>query len=191
LKYEDQRSTDLAVDNLGGASVMGRILKVDHTRYKRKDDEEITDNTKHQNGAGKEGLGDEAEAGRRRKKRRSNETESEPDSRPVLKEEKELAELKRDHDEDDPMKEYLIKQKKEEIRTALAGLRKKKSRSYKDGESRHNHRHHSRRQEDEQKKRHRYVSHAGHRHRPASRDSALVLEPDHKHRRGHKRERRD
>lgn len=177
------------MDNLGGASVMGRILKVDHTRYKRKDDEEITGNTKHQNGAGKEGLGDEAEAGRRRKKRRSNETESEPDSRPVLKEEKELAELKRDHDEDDPMKEYLIKQKKEEIRTALAGLRKKKSRSYKDGESRHNHRHHSRRQEDEQKKRHRYASHAGHRHRPASRDSALFLEPDHKHRRGHKRER--
>ena len=32
LKYEDQRSTDLAVDNLGGATVMGRVLKVDHTR---------------------------------------------------------------------------------------------------------------------------------------------------------------
>ena len=28
LKYEDQRSTDLAVDNLGGATVLGRILKV-------------------------------------------------------------------------------------------------------------------------------------------------------------------
>ncbi len=39
LKYEDQRSTDLAVDNLGGATVLGRVLKVDHTRYKHKEDE--------------------------------------------------------------------------------------------------------------------------------------------------------
>ena len=38
LKYEDQRSTDLAVDNLGGATVMNRLLRVDHTRYKKKDD---------------------------------------------------------------------------------------------------------------------------------------------------------
>ena len=40
LKYEDQRSTDLAVDNLGGATVMGRMLRVDHTRYKKKDNED-------------------------------------------------------------------------------------------------------------------------------------------------------
>ncbi|KTW29069.1 uncharacterized protein T551_02343 [Pneumocystis jirovecii RU7] len=30
LKYEDQRSTILAVDNLSGAKVLGRTLKVDH-----------------------------------------------------------------------------------------------------------------------------------------------------------------
>jgi len=40
LKYEDQRSTDLAVDNLGGAVIAGRTLRVDHTRYKRKEGEE-------------------------------------------------------------------------------------------------------------------------------------------------------
>ncbi|KAF1810889.1 hypothetical protein P152DRAFT_372475, partial [Eremomyces bilateralis CBS 781.70] len=45
LKYEDQRSTDLAVDNMGGAVVLGRTLRVDHTRYKKKDDEELADNT--------------------------------------------------------------------------------------------------------------------------------------------------
>ncbi|KAL2812387.1 hypothetical protein BJX63DRAFT_247679 [Aspergillus granulosus] len=44
LKYEDQRSTDLAVDNLGGATVLGRILRVDHTRYKKRDEEEDTNN---------------------------------------------------------------------------------------------------------------------------------------------------
>lgn len=43
LKYEDQRSTDLAVDNLGGATVMGRLLRVDHTRYKKKDDHDEND----------------------------------------------------------------------------------------------------------------------------------------------------
>ncbi|KAF9675463.1 hypothetical protein SADUNF_Sadunf09G0034900 [Salix dunnii] len=30
LAYEDQRSTNLAVDNLNGAQVLGRILRVDH-----------------------------------------------------------------------------------------------------------------------------------------------------------------
>src|SRR6202012_1055935 len=40
LKYEDQRSCDLAVDNLGGGEVLGRLLRVDHTRYKRRDDED-------------------------------------------------------------------------------------------------------------------------------------------------------
>ncbi|GJJ07210.1 hypothetical protein Clacol_001410 [Clathrus columnatus] len=36
LMYEDQRSTVLAVDNLGGANVLGRTLKVDHVRsYKQ------------------------------------------------------------------------------------------------------------------------------------------------------------
>ncbi|KAK5173942.1 RNA-binding protein Cwf29 [Saxophila tyrrhenica] len=42
LKYEDQRSTDLAVDNLSGASVLGRTLSVDHARYKLKEGERET-----------------------------------------------------------------------------------------------------------------------------------------------------
>ncbi|KAK9448851.1 putative rna binding domain-containing protein [Limtongia smithiae] len=43
LKYEDQRSTVLAVDNLDGATVLGRELRVDHTYYKTNgaDDAEI------------------------------------------------------------------------------------------------------------------------------------------------------
>ncbi|EEH60765.1 uncharacterized protein MICPUCDRAFT_8359, partial [Micromonas pusilla CCMP1545] len=37
--YEDQRSTVLAVDNLNGAKVLGRIIKVDHVEdYKLKDE---------------------------------------------------------------------------------------------------------------------------------------------------------
>lgn len=34
LAYEDQRSTDLAVDNLNGTEVCGRKLKVDHCHFK-------------------------------------------------------------------------------------------------------------------------------------------------------------
>ncbi|RCI12115.1 hypothetical protein L249_0755 [Ophiocordyceps polyrhachis-furcata BCC 54312] len=40
LKYHDQRSTDLAVDNLGGADIGGRLISVDHARYKPRDDED-------------------------------------------------------------------------------------------------------------------------------------------------------
>lgn len=38
LMYEDQRSTVLAVDNLGGAQVLNRTLRVDHVKdYKQKE----------------------------------------------------------------------------------------------------------------------------------------------------------
>ncbi|SSD59434.1 related to U2 snRNP component IST3 [Saccharomycodes ludwigii] len=40
LKYEDQRSTILAVDNLNGAKVLNNFLKVDHVFYKPSDLEE-------------------------------------------------------------------------------------------------------------------------------------------------------
>lgn len=41
LAYEDQRSTILAVDNLNGAKILGRIIRVDHvSSYKRKQEED-------------------------------------------------------------------------------------------------------------------------------------------------------
>jgi RNA-binding motif X-linked protein 2 len=133
LKYEDQRSTDLAVDNLGGAVIMGRTLKVDHTRYKKKDDE--PDEGIHLN----EAAGQIEEDGEdRRKRRRTSESESE-EERPMLKEERELAKLIQDHDEDDPMKEFLIQEKKEEVALALARVK-----SGKRSEKSHKHRYHHR-----------------------------------------------
>ncbi|KAI4172336.1 MAG: hypothetical protein LQ343_003594 [Gyalolechia ehrenbergii] len=113
LKYEDQRSTDLAVDNLGGATVVGRMLKVDHTRYKKRDDEEEDDlGVLQTTAANGNDAGD-------------TEREEDQEERPMLKEEKELAALLRDHDEDDPMKEYLIQGKKEEVTKALAKLKRR------------------------------------------------------------------
>ena len=124
LKYEDQRSTDLAVDNLGGASVMGRVLKVDHTRYKRKEGDNET--------------GMDLEAVDEMKNGDGGEEESE-EERPLLKEEQELMVLMKEHDEDDPMKEFLVQEKKEEVAKALARLKDKKP---KERKHRHHHRKH-------------------------------------------------
>ena len=121
LKYEDQRSTDLAVDNLGGATVMGRVMKVDHTRYKKK---EGADETGMDLSAVEvDGKGDE-------------EKDESEEERPLLKEEQELYALIRDHDEDDPMKEVLVTEKKEQVARALAISKGKK------------HRHHHRKHDD-------------------------------------------
>ncbi|CAK9164220.1 unnamed protein product [Ilex paraguariensis] len=41
VAYEDQRSTNLAVDNLNGAQILGRIIRVDHAgNYKKKEEED-------------------------------------------------------------------------------------------------------------------------------------------------------
>ncbi|KAH0544620.1 hypothetical protein FGG08_001270 [Glutinoglossum americanum] len=137
LKYEDQRSTDLAVDNLGGTAVMGRVLKVDHTRYKRKDGEEPEDI---------EALDDELEErdgdNDRRNRRRSREKDRHEDEMPITKEERELANLIRNHDDDDPMKHYLIREKKEEIEAAKLAVKEKQKQSGDDKKERHRHRHH-------------------------------------------------
>ncbi|KAI2793596.1 RNA-binding motif protein, X-linked 2 [Penicillium oxalicum] len=119
LKYEDQRSTDLAVDNLGGATVLGRMLRVDHARYKRRDDEEEGDNVARLMGDATiaEGKADGDESRRERRRRSDDEME---ERRPLLKEEKELQDLIHNHDDEDPMKEFLIEEKKEEIALALA-----------------------------------------------------------------------
>lgn len=136
LKYEDQRSTDLAVDNLGGATVMGRVLKVDHTRYKRKDDEEEMQREQALRGQKDMKDGDFTA-------RQASEEESEEQKRPLLKEEKELAALLRDYDEDDPMREYLVQEKTEEVAKALSALSKKNQKSV-DRRKHHRHHHHRR-----------------------------------------------
>jgi RNA-binding motif protein, X-linked 2 len=175
LKYEDQRSTDMAVDNLGGATIMNRIIRVDHTRYKKRDDEQqddqdrqasynITEITK--DGMSKPELGEDADG--------------EPE-RPMLREEHELAILIREHDDDDPMKAFLIQEKKEEISVALARL--KDSRASKldmKNQSRlhHHHHHRSRRSggstERGDSKRHLHRPRENRRRRSRSRDGVAI-----------------
>jgi RNA-binding motif protein, X-linked 2 len=169
LKYEDQRSCDLAVDNLGGAEVLGRVLRVDHTRYKKKEgeDEETfrvdrlegegsdAEGQELINGNGKRGSDtDEAEDGRRKKQKK----------RALIKEEEELEELMRIREggEEDPMRQYLIEEKKEEVGKALARIEKKEKHRHKhhgdrhrNGEGDKEHRSHRNRHDEDEKRGHR------------------------------------
>ncbi|KAH8816880.1 RNA binding domain-containing protein [Xylogone sp. PMI_703] len=152
LKYEDQRSTDLAVDNLGGAVIMGRTLKVDHTRYKKRDDEE-EEEAGNAVAAAKSGEAPDGD----RKRRDASESESESEEeRPMLPEERELAALIRDHDEDDPMKSFLIEEKKEQVAAALAKLKhgKRNEKSERSRKHRHHHRSSRRDRDEDENERH-------------------------------------
>lgn len=120
IKYEDQRSCDLAVDNLGGSSIMDRIIRVDHARYKPKDDEDMRDNT-----MGEPGLdqGNESDEGRRKRRKTDSDSDSDED-RPLLPEEIELGRLMEKLDEDDPMRDSMIKRQQEKVDNALKRLEK-------------------------------------------------------------------
>ena len=136
IKYEDQRSCDLAVDNLGGATIMDRVIRVDHARYKPRDDEDMRDNTM---GDVDTDAGNDSDGGRR-KRRKSEESDSE-DDRPLLPEEIELGRLMDKLDVDDPMRDSMIKQQQEKVDDAVAKL-KRKMRKEKERKSRHERRHH-------------------------------------------------
>ena len=153
LKYEDQRSTDLAVDNLGGAEIGGRLIRVDHARYKMRDDEDPEE--------GRIGWEDMLRRERAEKGLRSDEESdagsyaeseaAEAKRRPLLKEEKELQLLIENHDDDDPMKEYLVEEKKKEVEEALRKEKRraeKQSRKHRD-KDRHHRPHRSRRHDEE------------------------------------------
>lgn len=101
--------------------MFGRVLKVDHTRYKRKEDEQTGDNTN--------GFDDgDANADGIEKPARDNGTTKESlEERPMLQEERELAHIIEHHDDNDPMKEYLIQQKREELNAALVEFNKEKA----------------------------------------------------------------
>jgi RNA-binding motif X-linked protein 2 len=122
IKYEDQRSCDLAVDNLGGSTIMDRVLRVDHARYKPKDDEDMRDNTM---GEPTDDAGQESDEGRRKRRKTDSGSDSDED-RPLLPEEIELGRLMEKLDEDDPMRDSMIKRQQEKVDDALKKLKKAK-----------------------------------------------------------------
>ncbi|CAG7848311.1 RNA-binding motif protein, X-linked 2 [Serendipita indica DSM 11827] len=96
LMYEDQRSTVLAVDNLNGAELAGRTLRVDHVQnYKQKElvDGKWVDRETERLNVKPELLTDE----------REEESDASQSS---------LASV----DKEDPMRDYLIEQKREKAK---------------------------------------------------------------------------
>jgi RNA-binding motif X-linked protein 2 len=162
LKYEDQRSTVLAVDNLGGANILGRTIRVDHCRYKPKEG----DGTEL---IGKEPEKEEEHEERRSKRRKSRSVERSPTPE-LLPEEIELQKLIRDHDEDDPMKDWLVREKKKEVEEARKkrDLAVSKHRSRDKGKEKERHRSHRHRSRSRERK-HRTESRER-RHRSRSRE---------------------
>ncbi|MCJ1433464.1 hypothetical protein MMC27_002826 [Xylographa pallens] len=131
LKYEDQRSTELAVDNLGGAVVLGRVLRVDHARYEAGEGE-----------SGEQGAGGQEPGGG------DGEEEAE---REMLPEERALERLLLEHDEEDPMKEFLVDEKREEVRRARERASRGEGLGKSERKHKHRHReggHHGRRREE-------------------------------------------
>jgi RNA-binding motif protein, X-linked 2 len=201
LKYEDQRSCDLAVDNLGGADVLGRSLRVDHTRYKRKEGEEETTyridrlaalaeaEETNGNGSGKRASDTEdSEDDRRSGKRRKT----------MLREERELEAMlsvTQGGDEEDPMKDYLIRQKREEVEK-VRGIDEKRRHKHhhrrsKEGEPdgrdverqhRHRHRHRSPHEDNDRRERRREKDDGddSQRHKPKERRRSRSRDRDYR-----------
>ncbi|KAL6707613.1 RNA-binding protein Cwf29 [Coniothyrium glycines] len=140
IKYEDQRSCDLAVDNLGGATIMDRVIRVDHARYKPKDDEDMRDNT-----MGDLDDGPARETDDSRRKRRKTESESDPDEdRPLLPEEIELERLIDKLDEDDPMRDSMIRRQQEKVEDAITRFKKQQRKEKERSRRKDKHRHRDR-----------------------------------------------
>jgi RNA-binding motif X-linked protein 2 len=164
LKYDDQRSTVLAVDNFNGATLLGRTLRVDHSRdyrqkskkrRRRRDESESEESSEEE-------LDDE---GKPRVKGFNVAPKGWLDPPVEIKSESEEDDLEEGIDPDDPMRDYLIEKRREERAAGAGGKREKKHRkkikkedgeerrhrhrsSRKDGEERHRHHHSHRRIED-------------------------------------------
>ena len=136
------------MDNLGGMVIKGRTIRVDHARYKKRDDEP---DLGHDLTAGADMIEEHGDGEGRRKRRKTDESESE--ERPMLREEIELAKLMEEHDEEDPMKAFLVQEKRDEVAMALVRFKDgKKAKGEK--EHKHRHRHHkSHRSRDERERR--------------------------------------
>lgn len=149
LKYEDQRSCDLAVDNLGGVEVMGRILRVDHAEYRRKDGDEDDGGIDLLDGEESDETEQELHHdGGKYEQKRVKHPGADQTKRPVLKEELELEALLQNHDDDDdPMKEYMIQEKRQAAEVAVKWWEKEirgRRRAGKEEDKSRRHRHHHR-----------------------------------------------
>ncbi|KAJ2746450.1 RNA-binding protein Cwf29 [Coemansia sp. BCRC 34301] len=132
LQYEDQRSTILAVDNLNGAKVLGRVLRVDHVKEYRQPKRD----------KGEEPLAERAMNAVPAPVVRETESSKEKANGDTLAaaESDEVLMQRAGIDAEDPMASYYLEKYKRR-------LRKESKRSEGSSSHRHRHRHHSRERE--------------------------------------------
>jgi RNA-binding motif X-linked protein 2 len=171
LKYDDQRSTVLAVDNFNGTNLLGRTLRVDHSRgyqqpkKKRRRDESESEESEFE-------LDEE---GNPRVKGFNVAPKGWLDP-PVEETSEEEDDLEQGIDLDDPMRDFLIEKRREE-----RGAEKKKHQHKpvkEKKERRHKHRRRSRGSGDESR-----------RHGHRSDRSVIEGDPDRDHESSSRRER--
>jgi RNA-binding motif protein, X-linked 2 len=141
LKYDDQRSTVLAVDNFNGAQLLGRTLRVDHSRDYR---QRTKRKKKHSDSESEESEVELDEEGKPRMKGFNVAPKGWLDPPVEVQEESEADSIEEGIDPDDPMREYLIEQRREE-------------RARKDRKREKKHRHHGHKDGKERKHRHRKI----------------------------------
>jgi len=160
LKYDDQRSTVLAVDNFNGATLLGRTLRVDHSRdYRQKSKKRRRRRDESESEESSEEELDEE--GKPRVKGFNVAPKGWLDPPVEVKSESEVDDLEEGIDPDDPMRDYLIEKRREERAVAGGGKKEKKHRKKvkeEDGEERRHH-HRSSRKDGEERHRHRHRSH--------------------------------
>src|SRR5579862_3792495 len=167
LKYDDQRSTVLAVDNFNGAQLLGRTLRVDHSRDYR---QRTKRKKKHSDSESEESEVELDEEGKPRVKGFNVAPKGWLDPPVEVQSESDDDSLAEGIDPEDPMRDYLIEKRREERE---GGKKDKKHRhqkikdeeengterrhrhrhrsshhSHKDGEDKHRHRHHRHRDRD-------------------------------------------
>lgn len=153
IKYDDQRSTVLAVDNFNGAELLGRTLRVDHSRDYRQIKRRKRKEGEKESSSEEEPLDED---GKPRVKGFNVAPKGWLDPPVEESEAEEEEDLCEGIDIDDPMRDYLIEKRREEKKRRqvtkkikVEGEEKKhkhRHRSRKEGEDghRHRHRHHHR-----------------------------------------------
>jgi RNA-binding motif X-linked protein 2 len=159
LKYDDQRSTVLAVDNFNGTSLLGRTLRVDHSReYRQPKKKRRRDDKESESEESEVELDEE---GKPRVKGFNVAPKGWLDPPVEETSEEEEEDLGEGIDVDDPMREYLIEKRREE--RASGKEKKAGSKRIKEEEGdkkrRHRHRHRSTKDGEERQRRSRHTSH--------------------------------
>ncbi|PIA16090.1 hypothetical protein COEREDRAFT_81533 [Coemansia reversa NRRL 1564] len=105
LQYEDQRSTILAVDNLNGTKLLGRVLRVDHVKNYRQPKQDGSDELPSERvmNAAPQPISSEPDVGTNASDRKQQEDD-------------ETLMLKAGIDPEDPMAEYYLKKYKRRMK---------------------------------------------------------------------------